>query len=126
MSTESREPRTPAAWMEMFAAFENNLDQWLARLVELEAEPAPQHTEPMALQGFEQRLERLQGYLDQAEANAEQTLEPLTTEIQSLRQWLEMLNAARIKLAERTVSEAGKEDASQPTALRLAEETTAL
>jgi hypothetical protein len=98
MSTESLKAHAPADWTETFAAFEHNLDQWLARLIELEPEPAPPHVELIALRGFEERLNRLQTYLDRAEANAEQALDPLTTEIQSLRQWLEMLNAARAKL----------------------------
>jgi hypothetical protein len=95
MSTEICQAQTLAGWTEMFAGFERNLDQWLARLAELEPEPAPPDAESIALQGFEERLKRLQTYLDRAEANAEQALAPLTTEIQSLRQWLETLNAAR-------------------------------
>jgi hypothetical protein len=94
----------PADWLEMFAAFEHNLDQWLAQAVELKPEPAPQHTEPIPLRISEERLKRLQTYLDRAEGNAEQALAPLTVEIQSLRQWLETLNAARAKLVERTDS----------------------
>jgi hypothetical protein len=100
MSTETRQSHTLVGWTEMFAGFERNLDQWLARLVELGPEPAPEHAEPIALQGFEERLNRLQTYLDRAEANAEQALAPLTTEIQSMRQWLETLNVARSRFGE--------------------------
>jgi hypothetical protein len=103
MSTEALKPRTLAGWTEMFAVFEHNLDQWLAQAVELEVQPAPQRTEPIPLRTLEERLLRLQTYLDQIEENAEQVLAPLTTEIQALRQWLDALNMARTKLVECTV-----------------------
>lgn len=104
MSTETLKSPTLAGWPELFAAFERNLDRWLAQTVELEPEPDPRHAEPIPLRTFEERLKRLQTYLDWAEENAEQALAPLTTEIQSLRQWLEELNVARAQLVERTVS----------------------
>jgi hypothetical protein len=105
MSTEALKSRTLAGWTEMFAVFERNLDQWLAQTVELESGPPPQRAEPMSLRMFEERLKRLQTYLDRAEDTAEQAMAPLTMEIQSLRQWLDALSMARAKLVERTVSE---------------------
>jgi len=89
--------------IEAFAAFERNLNEWLARAVEPPAEPAPRKTEPVLLRMFEERLKRLQTYLDKAERDAEQALAPLTSDIQVLRQWLDALSMARAKLVERTV-----------------------
>ena len=90
-------------WTEPFAVFEQNLNQWLAHAVELPSEPAPQRTEPALLHMFEDRLKRLQSYLDKAERDAAQALVPLTTDIQELRQWLDALSTARANLVERTV-----------------------
>ncbi len=89
--------------MEPFAAFERNLKEWLARAVEPPSQPAPRPTEPILLRMFEERLKRLQTYLDKAERDAEQALHPLTSDIQALRQWLDALSMARAKLVERTV-----------------------
>ena len=86
-----------------FAAFERNLGEWLARAGELPAEPSPRKTEPVLLRMFEERLKRLQTYLDKAERDAEQALAPLTNDIQVLRQWLDALSMARAQLVERTV-----------------------
>jgi len=105
MSTEALKLPTLAGWTEMFAVFEGNLDQWLPQAVELESGPTPQCAEPTQLRRFEERLKRLQTYLDRAEDDAEQAMAPLTTEIQALRQWLDELNMARAKLMERTVPE---------------------
>jgi hypothetical protein len=102
MSTDTPKARALTGWSETFAAFERNLNEWLARAVEVPSEPAPPSV-PMPAQLFEERLQRLQAYLDRAERNAEQALAPLTSEIQALRQWLEALNMARAKLVERTV-----------------------
>lgn len=89
--------------MEPFALFEQNLKQWLARAVEPPSEPPLSRTEPALLRLFEERLNRLQTYLETAEHDAEQALVPLTAEIQSLGQWLDALSMARGKLVERTV-----------------------
>jgi hypothetical protein len=86
-----------------FIAFERNLSEWLARAVELPAEPSPRKTEPLLLRMLEERLKRLQTYLDKAERDAEQALTPLTSDIQVLRQWLDALSKARATLVERTV-----------------------
>lgn len=86
-----------------FADFERNLSQWLARAMEPPDELAPRKTEPVLLRMFEERLKRLQTYLDKAERDAEQALQPLTSDIQALRQWLDGLSMARAKLVERTV-----------------------
>jgi hypothetical protein len=94
MSTEGMKP---------FADFERNLKEWLTRAVEPPSEPAPRQTEPILLRLFEERLKRLQTYLDKAERDAEQALAPLTSDIQTLRQWLDALSMARAKLVERTV-----------------------
>lgn len=89
--------------MEAFAVFERNLSEWLARAVEPAVEPAPPKTEPVFPRLFEERLRRLQTYLDKAERDAEEALVPLTSDIQALRQWLDALSMARAKLVERTV-----------------------
>lgn len=89
--------------IEAFAALERHLNEWLARAVEPPAEPAPRKTESLLLRMFEERLKRLQSYLDAAEGDAEQALAPLTSDIQVLRQWLDALSTARAKLVERTV-----------------------
>jgi len=89
--------------MEAFASFERNLKEWLAHAAEPPAEPSPRTTEPVLLRMFEERLKRLQTYLDKAERDAEQALAPLTQDIQILRQWLDALSMARAKLVERTV-----------------------
>jgi hypothetical protein len=88
---------------ELFVAFEQNLSQWLARAVEPPSESPPQRTQPAFSRMFEERLKRLQTYLDQAEHDAEQALALLTAEITALRQWLDALSAARARLVERTV-----------------------
>lgn len=92
--------------IEAFTAFERNLNQWLSRATEPQAEMEPRKTEPVLLRMFEERLKRLQTYLDKAERDAEQALLPLTSDIQLLRQWLDALSAARAKLVERTVRSA--------------------
>jgi hypothetical protein len=98
MSTEATEP---------FAAFEQNLNDWLARAIEPSSEPPPRPTEPILLRMFEERLKRLQTHLDKAERDAEQALTPLTRDIQTLRQWLDALSTARAQLVERTVHRVG-------------------
>lgn len=89
-------------WTELFAQFEQNLSQWLSRAVEPPCEKPPQQIEPAVLRLFEERLKRLQTYLDTAEQNGEQAFQPLTTDIQAIRQWLDALNTARVKLLEYT------------------------
>lgn len=89
--------------LELFVAFEQNLSQWLARAVEPPTEPPLAQAEPAPLRLFEERLKRLQSYLDKAEHDAEKALVPLTTDIQALGQWLDALSVARGKLVERTV-----------------------
>jgi hypothetical protein len=89
--------------IEAFTAFGRNLNQWLSRAIEPTAELEPRKTEPVLLRMFEERLKRLQTFLDKAERDAEQALLPLTSEIQILRQWLDALSAARAKLVERSV-----------------------
>ena len=98
MTTEGIEP---------FADFEQSLNEWLARAVEPPSEPTPQPTEPVLLRMVEDRLKRLQTYLDEAERDAAQALTPLTGDIQTLRQWLETLSTARARLLERTVHRVG-------------------
>jgi hypothetical protein len=90
-------------WTEPFAVFEQKLSQWLAHAVEVPSEPPPHWTEPEFLRMFEERLKRLQSYLDKTERDAEQALASLTTDIQELRQWLDALSAARANLVERTI-----------------------
>jgi hypothetical protein len=98
--------RASAGLTETFAAFEGKLAGWLTRAGEPEHEAGPPRSEPDIALSFEERLNRLQTYLDEAEAKAEQALAPLTTEIQSLRQWLDALNMARGKMVERTAGAA--------------------
>lgn len=98
MTTEGIDP---------FADFEQSLNEWLARTVEPPSEPTPQPTESVLLRMVEDRLKRLQTYLDEAERDAEQALTPLADNIQTLRQWLEALNMARARLLERTVRRVG-------------------
>jgi hypothetical protein len=90
-------------WTEPFAIFEQKLSEWLAHAVEPPSQPPPRQTEPAFLRMFEERLKRLQTYLDKADRDAEQALSPLTTDIQELRQWLDALSTARANLVERTV-----------------------
>jgi hypothetical protein len=97
-------PLTPAGgtlmsaeWTEFFAVFEQSLNEWLARAVEPPSTHAPCQTEPAVLRQFEDRLKRLQSYLDKAEQDAEQALAPLTTDIQALQQWLDSLKTVRAK-----------------------------
>ena len=100
MSTDAPTTRAVTAWSEVFATLEHSLDRWLACAVEMP--PQPDLPAPLPLRTFEERLERLQVYLDTAEQNAEQALAPHSTEIETLNQWLRTLNAARGNLAERT------------------------
>jgi hypothetical protein len=107
-------PRRPTEGLRMFmegiepfAAFERNLNEWLTVAVEPLAEPPPRPTEPILMRLFEERLKRLQSHLDKAERDAEFALGPLTDDIQTLRQWLDALGAARAKLVERTVRRVG-------------------
>lgn len=93
-------------WTELFADFEQNLSQWLTRAVEPAGEPPPRTSEPIVPRLFEERLKRLQTYLDKAERDGEQALDPLTSDIQAIRQWLDELNTVRAKLAECTVRSA--------------------
>jgi len=90
-------------WTQLFADFEHNLSQCLARAVEPPLEPPPRQTEPVVLRLFEERLKRLQTYLDKAEQDSELALDPLTSDIQAIRRWLDALNTARTKLVERSV-----------------------
>lgn len=85
-------------WTELFAVFEQSLNEWLARAEELPSAPPPRPTEPVVLHQFEERLKRLQSYLDNAERDAEQALAPLTRDIQALQQWLDALKTMRAKL----------------------------
>jgi hypothetical protein len=84
-----------AEWTELFAAFEQSLNEWLARAEEPSSAPPPPSIEPVVLRQFEDRLKRLQAYLDKAEHDAEQDLAPLTTDIQALQQWLDALKTVR-------------------------------
>ena len=92
-----------AEWTELFTVFEQSLKEWLARAVEPSSAPPVPSTEPIILHQFEERLKRLQAYLDKAEHDAEQALAPLTTDIQPLQQWLDALRTVRGKLPELTV-----------------------
>jgi hypothetical protein len=87
-------------WTELFAVFEQSLKEWLARAVEPLSTPPPHSTEPAVLRLFEERLERLQAYLDKAEQDAEQAAASLTTDIEALQQWLGALNAVRARQVE--------------------------
>jgi hypothetical protein len=84
-------------WIELFSDFEQSLNEWLARAVEPPSVPAPHPAEPAILHLFEERLKRLQMYLDKAEHDAEQAVAPLTSDIEALQQWLNALNTARTK-----------------------------
>lgn len=86
-----------AEWTELFAVFEQSLNEWLARAVEPPSTPGPLPTEPAVLRQFEERLARLQTYLDKAEHDAEQALAPLTTDIEVLQQWLDALKTVQAK-----------------------------
>ena len=85
-----------------YAAFEQNLRAWLNRAVEPPPEPTERPSEPILLRMFEERLKRLQDYLDQSESQAEQALAPLDDDMNVLRQWLDKLNATRAKVIECT------------------------
>lgn len=98
MTTEGIDP---------FADFEQSLNEWLARAIEPPSELTPQPTEPVLLRMVEDRLRRLQTYLDEAERDAEQALTPLAGDIQMLQKWLEALCMARARLLERTVRRVG-------------------
>jgi hypothetical protein len=91
-------------WTELFDAFEQSLNEWLSRAVEPPSVPAPHQTEPAVLHQFEERLQRLQTYLDTAEHDAEQALAPLTSDIQSFQQWQQAMKTARARLVERSPS----------------------
>jgi len=80
-------------WSELFAAFEHSLQDWLARAVEPPSLPNSRPSEPAVLGEFEERLKRLQTYLDRAEHDAEQAIVPLTMDVQALQQWLDRLSA---------------------------------
>jgi cytochrome c peroxidase len=93
-------------WTELFAAFEQSLNEWLARAVEPPSAPAPRPAEPAVLGLLEERLKRLQTHLDKAEHDAEQAVAPLTNDIEALQQWRNALNAARAKLSKLNEPEA--------------------
>ncbi len=84
-----------AEWTELFTTFEQSLNEWLARAAEPSSSPPPPPTEPIILHQFEERLKRLQAYLDKAEHDAEQALAPLTTDIKDLQLWLDTLKKVR-------------------------------
>lgn len=90
-------------WPELFADFEQKLSQWLTRAIEPPSEPSPRPAEPVVPRLFEERLKRLQAYLDKAERDGEQALDPLTFDIQAIRQWLDELGTVRAKMAECTM-----------------------
>jgi hypothetical protein len=90
-------------WTELFADFEKRLNEWLARAVEPPSLFLPRPAEPAVLRLFAERLERLQSYLDKAEHDAEQALQPLTADIQALQQWLDALKTLRTSLDQRGV-----------------------
>jgi cob(I)alamin adenosyltransferase len=89
-------------WTQLFTDFEQTLNQWLARTTEPPPLPDSPPAEPAILRLFEERLMRLQTYLDKTEHDAEQALAPLTIEIQALQQWLDALHTARNKRREST------------------------
>lgn len=102
MTTESPQSSPITGWTDVLASLEQTLNHWLAHAIEPPLTPAPQAPSPLPMQSFEERLQRLQTFLDRAEQNAESALAPLTTEIDAMRQWLQTLSAARGKLVERT------------------------
>jgi 16S rRNA U1498 N3-methylase RsmE len=91
-------------WTELFAVFEQSLNQWLARAEEPPPASTQRQIEPAVLRKLEQRLERLQTYLDKAERDAEQALVPLTKDIEALQQWLDTLTAFRAKVTQRVAA----------------------
>ncbi len=102
MSATTHESRPFTGWAEVLASLENTLNHWLEHSVEPAPEPTPAPAAVMPLQLFEERLDRLQASLDRAEGNAEQALAPLTTEIETMRQWLDTLNNVRANVEKRT------------------------
>jgi sugar-specific transcriptional regulator TrmB len=93
--------------LELFELMEHQLNEWLARAVEPPAVPPPQPADSAAARMFEERLKRLQSYLDRAEREAEQASALLENEIHSTRSWLEAFKEAREKLSECTTRQAG-------------------
>jgi hypothetical protein len=101
MSADTPPTRAFTGWIEVLATLEHTLDHWLARAVEAAAvEAVPPADLARPLHTFQERLSRLQAYLDQAEGDADRACAPLTAEIEALGQWQEALNAARRHLAE--------------------------
>ncbi len=86
--------------VELFDLMEHHLNDWLARAVEPPIVPPPEWTDPAAIKTFEERLLRLQGYLDRAEREAEQAFAMLESEIHTTRSWLEAFGNARNQLNE--------------------------
>lgn len=102
MSTETPQTSPFTGWAEVLASLEQTLNHWLSHAVEPPPTPPPHPPSPLPLQSFEERLHRLQAFLDHAEQQAEEAILPLTAEIESVRQWLQSLIAARGNLVERT------------------------
>ncbi len=92
--------------VELFDLMEARLNDWLARAVEPPIAPPPEWTDPAAIKTFEERLQRLQSYLDRAEREAEQAFALLENEIHTTRSWLEAFGNARNQLSECTAPKA--------------------
>jgi hypothetical protein len=92
-------PQSP----ESFAQLERNLQAWLERATLPSSQPQSRPTEPILLRMFEERLKRLQAYVEEAESRAEHVLAPLGDEIAALGAWGEKLHRTRAKVVECTV-----------------------
>jgi hypothetical protein len=106
MALETPRARASAGWAEVLSTLENILDRWLAHAVELApAGHGAQIDLTRLMQSFEERLGRLQVYLDRAEDGVRSADAALAAEIEALGRWQEMLGAARRTLAGRGAGE---------------------
>jgi hypothetical protein len=108
MSADISQPRALTGQAEVLATLERTLEHWLARAVEpaaIEAVTPADLARP--LQTFEERLARLQAFLDQAGGDADRACAPLTAELEAMQHWFAALETARQHLAERTTAEVG-------------------
>ena len=101
MTAEPTEGRTVAAWMQVLEFIEEALGR---RLAEVEEPPAAVADAgrwvQTSLQALDERMQRMQTRLGQAERDAAEADEPLRTESEAYQRWTEGMTAARRRLAD--------------------------
>ena len=101
MTAQTAQGRPIAAWMQVLDTMEEALAR---RLAEVAEPPAPfgdaGPSAKMTLQTVDERMQRIQTRLDQAERDAAEADEPLRIEAEAHRRWTARMTGARRRLAD--------------------------